>query len=177
MSKQERDYLIQKKVPKDLQPKFDEWKKLRNLPFGKEARSQIGNVILDIILSETSFLDNELIKKLENLFIEGTHKEKLNLIVEQFLKWHERFPYLTVQTDITPQDAGFPPCPFVKAIYWEDKFLSLWAVVEILVMKGTRVSQVKAFINSFKWDYLIILCPHSGRFRAWHFSKSLFQAS
>jgi hypothetical protein len=119
----ERDYLIQKKVPKHLQPSFDQWRELRNLPLGKEARSNIGNVILDIILNETSFLDQELIKKLDNVFLEGTYKEKLNLIVDNFLKWHEKFPYLTTQRTIRPEDAEFPPCPFVKAIYWEGKFV------------------------------------------------------
>ena len=74
-------------------------------------------------ISQVEAQEQDLIKKIDNLFIEGTHKEKLNFIVEQFFKWHERFPYLTIQATIDPLNAGFPPCPFVKAIYWEGDFL------------------------------------------------------
>jgi hypothetical protein len=118
-----KDYFIQKRVPISLQTKFDEWRQIRNLPFGKEGRSKLGDVILDAILNETSFLNRELIEKLEKIFIEGNYKEKVNFIVDRFLEWHKKFPYLTIQRAITPEDAGFPLCPFVKAIYWKGEFL------------------------------------------------------
>jgi hypothetical protein len=119
----DRNYLIEGRVPKDLELRFDEWRQLRNLPFGKDARNDTWKLMLEIVLNETQFLDQELIKKLGNVFIEGTLQEKLNLIVDNFLKWHEKFPYLTVQREITPEDADFLPCTFVKAIYWQGEFL------------------------------------------------------
>lgn len=118
-----RDYLIQKRVPKDLQPKFDEWRQIRSLPFNKAGRTKVGDLILDTILNEASFLTQDLTKKLDNLFIDGDYKEKVNFVVDRFLEWHKKFPYLTIQREITPEDADFPSCPFVKAVYWEGEFL------------------------------------------------------
>ena len=81
-------------------------------------------------VSQVEAQQQDLIKKVDSLFIEGTHKEKLNFIVEQFFKWHEKFPYLTIERTITPEDAGFlPNLPCVKAIYWEDKFLGFQCIM------------------------------------------------
>ena len=78
---------------------------------------------MECFIDQTSFLSPELLKKLDNFFIEGTHEQKLNFMVANFLKWHEKFPYLNIQKEITPEDAGFPTCPLVKAVYWKNEFL------------------------------------------------------
>jgi hypothetical protein len=119
----DRNYFFTGRVVEKDQSNFDQWRQLRNLPFGKEGNKETFKLFVEISLNETQFLSSELIKKLENVFIEGTLQEKLNLIVDNFLKWHEKFPYLTTQREITPENAGFPPCALVKAVYWEGEFL------------------------------------------------------
>ena len=91
--------------------------------FLRQALLEHSQKVLGLTPSQDTSQEQDLIKKIEGLFIEGTYKEKLNFIIEQFFKWHKRFPYLTTQATIDPLNAGFPSCPFVKAIYWEGEFL------------------------------------------------------
>lgn len=140
MTEPDRDYLIQKKVPKHLQPKFDEWRELRTLPHGKEARSQIGNIILQIIFEETPFLNKELVEKINKVFIEGTIKEKLNFITDRYFELDKKFPYLTTQQPITLESAGFLPLPCVKPFYWENKFLCFQCIIKTCPIDLPRIS-------------------------------------
>ena len=79
--------------------------------------------VIDLGLAKIPFLSKELTGKLDKIFIEASATEKLNIVIDSFLKWHEKFPYLTVEKTITPEDAGFPLCPFVKALYWNEKLI------------------------------------------------------
>ena len=75
------------------------------------------------LIDGRSFLSPELLKMVDSFFIEGTPEEKLTKMARDYLQWHEKFPYLNIQREITPEDAGFLPCPYIKAFYWEGKFL------------------------------------------------------
>lgn len=136
----DRDYFIQKKVPKHLHEEFDQWRDLRSLPHGKEARSQIGNVILQTIFEETSFLNKELIEKINKVFIEGTIKEKLNFMADRYFEMDKKFPYLTTQQPITLESAGFLPLPCVIPFYWENKFLCFQCIIKKCPIDLPRIS-------------------------------------
>jgi hypothetical protein len=81
-----------------------------------------GELLTDLI-NQAPILPSELLKKIDSFFIEGTYTEKLTVMIDTFLKWHEKFPYLNIQKEITPEDADFPPCPLTQAVYWEGEFL------------------------------------------------------
>jgi len=55
--------------------------------------------------------------------MEGTLKEKLHFAMDRFFESDKKYPYLTTQEEKTPENAGFPPCPYVKALYWKEEFL------------------------------------------------------
>jgi hypothetical protein len=75
-------------------------------------------------LDSEPLLSPELVKELGNVFIEGTIPEKLSFVVHRYVEINEKFPYLTTQgKEITPQDAGFPQCPFIEVVYWNNKFI------------------------------------------------------
>ena len=92
-------------------------------PLGTEFFNDAVIYVIDLGLEKTPLLSKELTEKLNKIFIEASPIEKLNIAVDSFLKWHEKFPYLNIQREITPEDAGFPPCPLVKAVYWKGEFL------------------------------------------------------
>jgi len=70
-------------------------------------------------------LSEDLKQKLDSLFVDlPNDSAKLRHIVSEYFKFVEKYPYLNSnQKTITPEDAGFIPCPFVKAIYWNGEFL------------------------------------------------------
>jgi len=119
----DKDYIISLRVPLSLHSKFDEWKDSRSLPHGKEGRAEINKIILDMVFKETALFDKELVEKLDKVFIEGTLKEKLHLAMDRFFESDTKYPYLTTKEKKTPEKAGFPPCPYVKALYWKEEFL------------------------------------------------------
>jgi hypothetical protein len=92
------------------------------------------------LIDGASFLNPELLKKLNKLFMEGTYEQKMNFIVDNFLKWHEKFPYLNIQREITPEDAGFLPLECVKPIYWENKFLGFQCIIKQCPIDLPRLS-------------------------------------
>jgi hypothetical protein len=93
---------------------------------GMEYFKDAVNYIIDLGLGNIPSLSKELTEKLNKIFIDATPTEKLNIIIDTFLKWHEKFPYLTVQRKITPQDANFPSCPLVGVLYWKGEFLGFY---------------------------------------------------
>jgi len=126
----DKDYIISLRVPLSLHSKFDEWKELRSLPHGKDARSQINKIILDMLFNETALFDKELVEKLNKVFIEGTLQEKNTYIVDNWFEIKKTHPYLTTQQLITTESAGFLPLECVIPFYWEDKFLCFQCIVK-----------------------------------------------
>jgi hypothetical protein len=108
------------KIPIIAEIDVEHYNKAKSL---KEQGNLSWGKVVENALDQTSPLSPELLKKLDNFFIEGTPSEKLTMMVNNFLKWHEKFPYLNIQREITPEDAGFPPCPLVRAVYWKGEFL------------------------------------------------------
>jgi hypothetical protein len=109
-------------LPQDRREKLEELQK----QLGKEYLNEVIIDVIDLGLEKAPFLSKELNEKLDKIFIDATPTEKLNIVVDTFLKWHEKFPYLTVQRKITPQDANFPSCPMVGALYWKGEFLGFY---------------------------------------------------
>jgi len=70
-------------------------------------------------------ISQELKEKLDSLFVDlPNDSAKLRYIVSEYFKFVEKYPYLNInQKTQNPEDAGFPPCPYVKAIYWDGEFL------------------------------------------------------
>jgi hypothetical protein len=106
-------------LSQDRREKLEELQK----QLGKDYLNEAIIYTIDLGLEKTPLLSKELTEKLNKIFIEASPTEKLNIVVDSFLKWHEKFPYLNIQREITPDDAGFPPCPLVKAVYWKGEFL------------------------------------------------------
>ena len=61
----------------------------------------------------------------KSLFVDlPNDSAKLRYVVLEYCKFVKKYPYLSInQETLNPQDVGFPPCPFVKAIYWKGEFL------------------------------------------------------
>jgi len=91
----------------------------------KEQRGfQAWGKFLENLIDQTPSLSPELLKKIGNVFIDGTIPEKLNFVVNRYLEINEKFPYLTTQgKEITPESAGFPYCPFIEVVYWNNKLI------------------------------------------------------
>lgn len=87
----------------------------------KKEKGSLRDAVLYLLKGDQ--LPVELLRKLDTFFVEGTPIEKLNKMTDDYLAWHEKFPYLNIQRELTPEDAGFPPCPLVKAQYWNGEFL------------------------------------------------------
>jgi len=113
-------------LSQDHREKLEELQK----QLGKEYLNEAIIYAIDLGLEKTPFLSKELNEKLNKIFIEATPTEKLNIVVDSFLKWHEKFPYLNIQREITPEDAGFLPLECVKPIYWENKFLGFQCIIK-----------------------------------------------
>ncbi|MBA7655534.1 hypothetical protein ES703_63440 [subsurface metagenome] len=79
-------------------------------------------VLVHVIKTKIS---QDLKQKLDKLFVDlSSDSAKVRCAVSEYFKFVEKYPYLNIsQETVTPEDAGFIPCPFVKAIYWDGEFL------------------------------------------------------
>lgn len=110
----------------DRVQKIEEIQAQLNMEYFKDALVHV----IDLGLDKSPFLSKDLTEKLGKIFLEASPIEKLNIVVDSFLKWHEKFPYLNIQREITPEDAGFLPLECVKPIYWENKFLGFQCIIK-----------------------------------------------
>lgn len=121
----------------------------------EELQKQLGhaylkdtiNYVIDLGLGKALSLSQELIKKLDKIFIDKSPIEKLNIVVDNFLKWHEKFPYLTVQKIITPEDAGFPQCPLIYPLYYGEEFLGFHCLAKRPPLNLPRIKVGKLTLN------------------------------
>lgn len=64
-------------------------------------------------------ISQNLKEKLDKLFVDlPNDSAKLRYVVSEYFKFIEKFPYLNIAKEtLNPEDAGFLPCDFVKALY------------------------------------------------------------
>lgn len=81
------------------------------------------NKSLDKVISVR--LSKGLKEKLDKLFVDlPNDSAKVRYVVSEYFKFIERFPYLNIKQDtLNPEDAGFPPCDFVKVLYDRNEFI------------------------------------------------------
>ena len=81
------------------------------------TRKDIANKSLDQVIGVR--LSEDMKQKLDNIFVDlPNYSAKLRYVVVEYLKFVEKYPYLNVSKEtLNPQDAGFPLCDFVKALY------------------------------------------------------------
>ena len=112
-----------KKKP-DIHSEVDQETYQKAIALKEQKGFQSWGELLTNLISQAPILPPELLKALDSFFIEGSYTEKLTKMVKDYLQWHEKFPYLHIERELTPKDAGFDPqCPFVRAIYWKQEFL------------------------------------------------------
>jgi hypothetical protein len=96
----------------------------------KEKNFQSTRDTMEAFIDQLPLVDPEIVKELGKVFIEGTISEKMKFVVHKYNEIKENHPYLVKQSEITPENAGFPPVPCVKPIYWESKFLGFQCIIK-----------------------------------------------
>ena len=81
------------------------------------TKKHIVNKSLDQVVSVR--LSEGLKQKLDSLFVDlPNDSAKVRYVVLEYFKFVEKYPYLNISKEtLSPQEAGFPLCEFVKPLY------------------------------------------------------------
>jgi hypothetical protein len=63
-------------------------------------------------------------------FIDGTIHQKAYYLIKRALEISRKFPYLCTPEEVKPEDAGFPPCDYVKPFYWNNEFIGFHCLLK-----------------------------------------------
>ena len=109
-------------------------------------------------------ISQDLKEKLDSLFVDlSSDSSKVRHAVSEYVKFVEKYPYLNIkQETVNPEDAGFLPCPFVKAIYWNGEFLGFHCLLRKPLLDLPRIKVGRITLKATTAD-LCCACIEMGK--------------